>query len=414
MTRISFIAIGNELLKGRIVNTNAAEAALLLRQHGYDLNRMLVVGDEASAIAEAVTAELEQQQVVLLSGGLGPTRDDLTKKTLADLFGSRLQLHAPSLQHLKARFAQRKRMLTPRNQQQAYLPHNCEPIPNAKGTAPGMLFKKGKKMLFAMPGVPFELRYMLEHEVIPRIRQVYTPTFIEHRIVRLSHIPESHAADRMAEIEATFDPHLSLAYLPRNDGLWLELSVKVEKGRKDQVLTALNTATARIKAHFTDYVYAEGSDPLEVLVGRFLRQKSLTLAVAESLTGGKIAAKIVSVSGASHYFNGSVTAYQPAVKTSLLGVKAEDIAAHTVVSEPVARQMAEGVRKLLGADIGLATTGIAEAQAGEQTGAWLAYSDVRGSYAHWATLLYDRNVNIERAANYALILCWKKIQQHFE
>ncbi|RMG27802.1 MAG: competence/damage-inducible protein A, partial [Bacteroidetes bacterium] len=286
MTRISFIAIGNELLKGRIVNTNAAEAALLLRQHGYDLNRMLVVGDEASAIAEAVTAELEQQQVVLLSGGLGPTRDDLTKKTLADLFGSRLQLHAPSLQHLKARFAQRKRMLTPRNQQQAYLPHNCEPIPNAKGTAPGMLFKKGKKMLFAMPGVPFELRYMLEHEVIPRIRQVYTPTFIEHRIVRLSHIPESHAADRMAEIEATFDPHLSLAYLPRNDGLWLELSVKVEKGRKDQMLTALNTATARIKAHFTDYVYAEGSDPLEVLVGRFLRQKSLTLAVAESLTGG--------------------------------------------------------------------------------------------------------------------------------
>ncbi len=417
MIRISLITIGSELLKGSVVNTNASQAGRMLRQQGYSLSRVISISDSPQAIVQTLEAELAQHDIVLMSGGLGPTRDDLTKRTLASFFNTELVIHQPSLDRITRLFAQRNLSLTKSNRQQAYLPQGCEVLPNAKGTAPGLLFSQDKKRLFSMPGVPFEMLYMLRHEVIPRIIKIYPPGFAMQQVIRLNGIPESYAADRLMPIETNLPPAISLSYLPKRDGLWLELSALVTAKEKAVVDKQLQAIKKQIKELFRQEFYIEGDLPIESHIGTFLKQKKLTLAIAESITGGKIAAKVVAISGASTYFKGSITAYDTSVKIDLLGVSKAEIAAHTVVSEVVAKQMAEGVRQLLGADIGISSTGIAELnppQAGELARAWLGYADRFENSAQLLHLPNDRHVSIERAANYALINCWKKIQAHFE
>lgn len=411
MTKISFIAIGNELLKGRVVNTNLAEVGKLLRGHGFELTRSLVIADTPESIEQAVRQELSTHEVVLVSGGLGPTRDDVTKHTLARIFGMKLVEHAESMAHLQARFAKRGIAVTDRNRQQAWVPQGCEVLPNAKGTAPGMLFRQQGHVLISMPGVPFELLHMVEHEVVPRLKAAFPPHYVAQRVLRLTQIPESHAADRMEGIEDTLPEGLSIAYLPRLDGLWLEISAHTSMAQRSWADEQLQAVTSAVQNTFGELVYAGGDASLEALIGSELQRQKRTLAIAESLTGGKVAAKIVSISGSSHYFRGSVTAYHPSIKGELLGVKESDMAAHSVVSAPVAAQMAEGVRRVLNADIGLATTGLAEPEGDRMPCAWLGYADGQQTRTEQVSFLNDRNVNIERATNYALIFCWKNIQQ---
>lgn len=417
MTRISFIAIGNELLKGRIVNTNATNAALLLRAYGFHLSQVVTIPDTEEAIINTVEEQLRMHKVVLVSGGLGPTKDDVTKHTLAKFFDTELILHQPSLDRLTTRFSKRNLKVTPTNRLQAFVPAVCEVVTNAKGSAPGMLFRRNGHMLFSMPGVPYEMLYMLEHEVIPRMREAFSPGYVAHEIVRLYGIPESYAADRMKALEEQLPPELAIAYLPRNDGLWIELSVQVSETDQVSADEALQKAKKQVRSLFEEEFYGEGNLPIEASIGRFLKERDLKIAVAESITGGKIAAKIVSISGSSNYFRGSVTAYDTEIKTQFLGVTQAMLNTHSVVSEAVASQMAEGVRQLLNADIGLATTGIAELAdpaSKENTRVWMGYADKLGKTAKEYQLLNDRAVNIERAANYALIFCWKNLQAHFE
>jgi nicotinamide-nucleotide amidase len=411
---ISYISIGNELLKGRIVNTNAARMAEILRANGYTLVRTVVCADTGEAIEKAVTEELAAHDIVVMSGGLGPTVDDITKQTLARLFDMPLAEDAATLEHLKQLYARLGREMGARNAAQAMVPTGCEVITNWHGTAPGMLFRRGEKMLFSGPGVPVEVLKMLENGWIPKIKERWPTGTYRSAIVRLFDVPESEAADRLAPIEPTYPEGIDISYLPRIDGLWLEFSINgdytdAEAGEK------LAEVVAKVKAEFGYQVYAEGPDSIEALLGQRLRARGLTIAVAESLTGGNIAAKIVGISGASDYFKGSVTAYLPEIKRDVLGVSQDTIDTHGVVSEEVARQMAEGVRRLMGADIGLSTTGMAEVSnatvQGEMPRAWIGIATADGTKAKLRTYFYrERGVVIDRVAQAALLLALKEVE----
>ncbi|MEM6261586.1 MAG: CinA family nicotinamide mononucleotide deamidase-related protein [Bacteroidota bacterium] len=409
MIRISFVTIGSELLKGRIVNTNTTEVGKLLRKHGFDLSRNVTIPDTKEAILEAVESELANHEVVLMSGGLGPTKDDITKYTLGEYFGGEMVENERTLDHLKHIFEIRGRKLTDRNRLQALVPESCEVLFNAKGTAPGMLFRKDGHMLASMPGVPFELMYLMEHEMIPRMKEAFSGGIYLHEIIRITGIPESHAADRMEQVERKLPPKVSIAYLPRLDGIWLEMSMSSLREEEVRARQDLKAAADIIEVLFQDKAYARGEAPLPEIAVNRLKENKLTIAVAESLTGGLVASKLVSVSGASEVFKGSVTAYDTQVKIDHLKVPPQTVETHTVVSGEVAQAMAEGVRNLLGADIGLATTGRAEKEGDHRPEVYLGYADEHGSTARRADLFNDRNINRERAANYLLHLLLRKL-----
>lgn len=414
MAKISLITIGNELLKGRIVNTNATEIGSMLRQHGFALDRVLTVPDIPAAIQAAANAELALSDIVLMSGGLGPTKDDLTKHCLAELFGSKLVIHQPTMDFLEERYASRGRPLTETNKLQAHVPEVCEVIPNALGTAPGMLFQQGHKVLISMPGVPFELVHMVSHEVIPRLNNLFSKNYYTYRILRLGKLPESHAAEKMAEIEELLPSKIEVAYLPRHDGLWLELSLTERQAERAKAEHLLNKTFERVASHLAPWRYGEGEATIATLLGDALKHKGLTLAIAESLTGGMVASHVVDVSGSSAYFKGAVTAYDTAIKTSVLGVPSDLIQQDGVASEPVAASMAAKVRDLMKADIGIATTGLAEDDAGtgEKAHAWIGIADGDKHLAERVELFHSRNVNRTRAANYALMIALQQINLH--
>ena len=414
MIQISLITIGTELLKGRIVNTNATEAANILKKYGFSISRVLTIADTRNAILSAVEAEIEGSDAVILSGGLGPTKDDITKFTLAEWFGTELVWHAPTLSYLEQRYKNRPKALTELTRRQAMVPEGSQVLPNPKGTAPGMAFARQNKWVFSLPGVPYEMLYLLENEVVPVLQNHFQTAMLHSRIIRVANIPESAAAMRMETIEASLPNSLEISYLPRLDGLWLEFSVRTQEHQLSLAEEVLKAADEQIWTLFEDKAYVRGNQPLEKELADICKRKQLTLAVAESLTGGSIAAKIVSISGASTFFQGSVTAYTIPVKVKTLGVDPQLIEEHGVVSEAVANAMASGVRNLLQTDIGLSSTGFAEADGDRTAQAWLGYADDRESAATWVRLLQDRKVNIERAANHALRWGLKKVQERFE
>jgi len=416
MLNICLITIGSELLKGRIINTNAAKIGEMLRPQGFKLAKTVVIPDTPTAIREAVIAEMATHDVVLTSGGLGPTNDDMTKHVLAEIFDAKLILHAPTLTHISSIFNKRGRPLTPRNREQAYLPDSCEVIPNPRGTAPGMLFRERNKWLIAMPGVPFEMIFMMEQQVLPRLSETRKRGFFEYKILRLSHVPESHAADRMATIETSIPEVVQIAYLPRIDGLWLELFIEVEDYNshvsREQAQTLLEETSQIVYKLFEDKWYAWGDRPLSAILAEILSHKKLTLSVAESLTGGQIMSSIVAISGASNYFKGGITAYDVEIKKQVLGVSPYDIEQHTVVSQQVVCQMAQKIRSIMKADIGISTSGYAEYEGEILPQAWIGYSDGNKTCAEHVYLHGDRNVVIGRAVNHALIFCLRQIRDY--
>jgi nicotinamide-nucleotide amidase len=411
MPGISLITIGGELLRGRIVNTNTTAVGKLLRDNGFTLDRNVSIPDYPVIIRDVVEEEMAKSDIVLTSGGLGPTRDDLTKETLAELFDTHLKMHEPSLRSLEARFAARGRSLSERNRQQAMLPAACEAIPNPKGTAPGMLFRKEGKILISMPGVPFEMLNMMTETVIPLLKRELQEEVFLHHTLRLRKVPESKAALQVEAIQDQMAETIDIAYLPRHDGLWLELGVRTKPEGLSQAQSELKDAVALAAAAFGEQVYAEGERSVPEMLGEKLREQELTIALAESMTGGLLAAKVVSVSGSSTYFESSVTAYQVRQKIALLDIPASFFEKHDVVSAEVAEAMAAGVKKLFNTDIGLATTGLAEkdTETNRLPQVWLGFSDANGNSSRHVELYHDRNVNRERAANQALIFALEMI-----
>lgn len=409
--KICYIAIGSELLKGRIINTNLTKIGAFLREQGYDLNKALEIQDTKPAILQALHEELANHDLIIMSGGLGPTADDITKKTIAEFFGVEMYEHSPTVDRLRAMFEKRGRELTDRNRQQALVPTNCEVLTNKMGTAPGMLFRHEGKILISMPGVPFEMMYLLENEVLPILKKTFPTEYIQNHILRVWGIFESHLADKIAHIETQFPPEMNLSYLPRIDGIWLEFTIKGEESNKETLSKTLASFVAQIKTCISKYIYTEGKMPLEEEINHILRKQKRTLAIAESITGGAIVAKLVNISGASEYLKGSITAYYTEIKINVLGISADLIAEKGVASEEVAIAMAEGVRILLGADIGIATTGYSEApQKGEQPYVCYGYADKNGTDSWRENFFYTRELNIQRATERALIGLIQKVK----
>jgi nicotinamide-nucleotide amidase len=357
--RLELVTIGDELLLGFTVDTNAAYMARELAAIGVEIVRRATCGDEPEAIAEAVGDALERTGAVITTGGLGPTSDDRTKESIAALFGRGMRLDEDILQRLEQRWAERfKQPLPAPNRQQAMIPEGAEIITNRHGSAPGIWLEDDAGRWVAMlPGVPREMRGMLGDELIPRFRsRTDTASVVLSATLRTTGIAESLLAERLGEVARGVDG-MPLAYLPSPAGVDLRLTARGMS--PDAATRALDAGVAALREKTGRFAYATGAEDLAEVVLDLCRAKSLTIAVGESCTGGMLGERLTAIPGSSDVVVGGVIAYSNAIKTQLLGVDAGLIAEHGAVSEPVARAMAEGARVRLNASIGVGITGIA-------------------------------------------------------
>ncbi|MEL6194072.1 MAG: CinA family nicotinamide mononucleotide deamidase-related protein [Bacteroidota bacterium] len=413
MAEVGLISIGSELLSGRITNTNATFIGAQLKDAGFRLRREMAIPDTKEDILAALKHFTENFPIVLMTGGLGPTRDDITKNILAEFTGGKMVVHPPTLEKIKAIAAKFNFPLTDGNVGMAYVPDSCIPILNRVGAAPGMIFEQDDFTLISMPGVPAEMYSLMTEDILPYLKQKFQPSLILQKVIRTTGLAESKVEEDINHILEQFSAHLSIAFLPRIDGLWIELTARGRTEQREELEEELTLRQQQIEEVVKEGSYTTEDELLEKILGEALLEKGLTIGVAESLTGGKLAMKIVSISGASRYFTGSVTAYDTRIKEEVLEVPASVIEAHTVVSEEVASLMAEGVRKLLGTDIGLATTGYAEKQDDMSPHAWIGYADYQGSQARKVQMYQRRNTNIDKVVAMTMIECLKNIRLRF-
>lgn len=353
---IELVTIGTELLLGLTVDTNGAEIARALAQCGVRVTRRTSVADHPDEIQAAVADALKRTGAVLTSGGLGPTRDDVTKKVVADLFGAPLEFDERVWANLLERFARLQRKPAAANRSQAEIPRGATVLRNRWGTAPGLWLEGQPGLVIMLPGVPLEMRRLLEHEVVPRLAPRASGSVIRSLVVRTSGIPESSLAERIGEIESEIAP-LTLAYLPGLEGVDLRLSAWNLSA--DEADHRLRSAADLLYARAGDSVYGEGESDLAALLLDEARSRRLRLAIAESCTGGMLGARLTEIPGSSDVFLGGVIAYDNAVKVDLLGVPPALLEEHGAVSEAVAQIMAEQVARRFGAGAGVSVTGIA-------------------------------------------------------
>ena len=361
--KLEIVTIGTELLLGHTVDTNAAELGRALAAAGAEITRRTTVADRPEAIRSAVAEALERTGFVLTTGGLGPTRDDMTKTVVAELFGKRLVTDAKLLADIEARFRRMGRPMPAINRTQAEVPEGACVLPNPRGTAPGLWIEDARgRVAVLLPGVPREMRGLLVEEVLPRLARrdagggAGPPHVVLSRSVRTTGVSESALAERIGEIEAEIAP-LTLAYLPSTDGVDLRLTAwGLELGDAERRLAA---AAARLKERAGEHCYGEDGADLAAVVLDALRKQRRRLGVAESCTGGMVAERITNIPGSSDTFIGGVVAYADVIKTAALKVPLETIAAHGAVSEETVRAMAEGAQRLFSVDATIAVTGVA-------------------------------------------------------
>ena len=392
------ITIGDELLYGQTLDTNSQWIGQELNRVGIKIGRKTAIGDRQEDIVSALDEAQQRADIILLTGGLGPTKDDITKTTLADYFDSSITIHPQALSNLKALFAQRNYPLTALNEQQAALPEKCEMVPNAMGTAPGMWFEQDGKVFVSMPGVPYEMKAMMTDTVLPRLQETFALPVIFHQMIQTVGIGESWLAEKIADWENALPEHIRLAYLPSFGKVKLRLTATGDNllDLEESVAQQVQTLEPLIEK----YIFGYGDISFEEAIGRDLLSAGKTLALAESCTGGLVAHRITSVPGSSRYFRGGLIPYDNALKINPLGVKESTLRQHGAVSEATVREMAENVRRLLGADVGLATSGIAGPGGGtaeKPVGTiWIALADASTTVAKKLTLGNDRLVNVER------------------
>jgi nicotinamide-nucleotide amidase len=353
---VELITIGTELLLGFTVDTNGAEIARALAAVGVQVVRRTSVSDSADAIRDAVQGALGRTGAAITTGGLGPTRDDISKKVVADLFGAPLDFDEEVWQHLVQRFARLGRTPVVSNRSQAEVPRGATVLPNRWGTAPGLWLEGAPGLVILLPGVPGEMRRLVEHEVVPRLAARGSGRVVRSHLVRTTGIPESTLAERMGDIEREIAP-LTLAYLPGLEGV--DLRVSAWQLPPDEAERRLAAATALLRARGGDHVYGEGDADLAELVLEAARTRGAPIVTAESCTGGLVGVRLTEIPGSSDVYRGGVVCYADQLKISLLGVEPGLIAVHGAVSEPVALAMARGAAERLGARAAVSVTGIA-------------------------------------------------------
>lgn len=403
------ITIGDEILLGQILDTNAKYIASGLTGLGAEVVEMLSIPDKREEIYEAVDYAMQEADLIIVTGGLGPTKDDVTKKVLAEYFGSHLVVNEEVMGWLKDLLGARGIALNENNRSQAVLPDNCRILRNYKGTASGMWFERGWKSLISLPGVPFEMEHLMETYVLPDLKVKYPHLQLKYKMLKVYDIPESELAQRLDEWENTLPDGLKLAYLP-SPGL-----VKLRLTAKGEGVKHLSEYYEYLKAQLDGLNYAEGEDgALEKQFGKILREKGTTIATAESCTGGYIAHLITSVPGSSEYFKGSVVSYANEIKIKVLGVAAADIEREGAVSEAVVLQMAEGVKKLLGTDYAVSTSGVAGPDGGtpeKPVGTvWIGVATPDKTFARKFVFSFTRERNIAKASAKALELVLNEVK----
>lgn len=411
--KVSIIVIGDELLLGQVTDTNSGDIARAIAPAGWQVAQVATVADDSAAIRNAIEKALAATDVVLTTGGLGPTKDDITKATLIEVFGGELRFDAEVMENVKSIFARRGLDMNRLTESQAMVPTSCTPIRNALGTAPVMWFERNGKVLVAMPGVPFETRHAFNVEVFPRLLKRFgRDCGIEHRTLIVSGITESDLAEKLATFEDALPTGAHLAYLPNPGYIRLRLDVA---GNDDKTVQATADSGANeLKAILGNLLIAESDLTAEEILLDALRGRGLTVATAESCTGGNIAHRITMIPGASDFYPGSVVSYSNEVKMNLLGVDAAVLEAYGAVSEPVARQMADGARRALGADCAVATSGIAGPSGGSPEKpvgtVCMAFATPEGTDTVTFHFPGDRARVIDRASTTAMIELAKRIK----
>ncbi|NQZ78845.1 MAG: competence/damage-inducible protein A [Ekhidna sp.] len=397
------LSIGDEILYGQTLDTNSHWISGELDSLGIRVVRKLTIGDTREDILKSLLEAEELADIILITGGLGPTNDDLTKPCLVEYFNTELARNEEVLAHIQNLFDKRGREISEVNKQQADLPANCEAVPNPMGTAPGMLFQKNGKVIVSMPGVPYEMKNMMEETILPRLKKQFVKDGIFHRIIRTIGVPESVLAETIKDWEDSLPDYIKLAYLPTMGSVKLRLTTDNDsESRRAEVQNLIDQVLPSIEKH----VFGFDNEEIEEAIGRMLKEKNLTLSVVESCTGGYLSHRITSVPGSSQWFSGGFVPYSNAVKNEQLKVPSEILKEHGAVSEPVVLSLAENVRKELNTDVGVSVSGIAGPGGGSEEKpvgtVWIGYSDRNKTVAKKFQFIRNREINIKFSAIAAL------------
>ncbi|PWL37325.1 competence/damage-inducible protein A [Flagellimonas aquimarina] len=407
------ITIGDEILIGQIVDSNSAFISKELNKIGVSVYQITSVQDDRDHILAALKTAEDRSSVVIMTGGLGPTKDDITKHTLCHFFDDELIQNDVVLEYIEHLF--KKYISTPisdLNRKQALVPSKATVLHNAHGTAPGLWMKKGDTVFVSLPGVPFEMRNLIKNEVLPKIIQEYKRPHIFHKTIMTYGLGESAIAIKIEEWENNLPQFIKLAYLPNLGRVRLRLSAKGIS--KEEIIVAVEAEVKKLYPLIGDIIYGEEEDEsIEHQIAKQLTEKKMTLATAESFTGGKIAQQLTSIPGASSYFKGSVVSYATETKVNLLNVPKEMIEKHSVVSKEVAIAMAKNVRDLLGVDFSVATTGNAGPTKGDSNAevgtVFIAISTPQHTFAQEFTMGNHRERIVQKSVNKAFELLLKEI-----
>ena len=409
----TIITIGDEILIGQILDTNSRYISRSLNAHGIVVAERTSIGDNRTQIVETLDRALSQSDIVVITGGLGPTKDDITKHTLCDYFGSVLRYDEVEAEHIRSLLERRNIAFNDLNRGQAMVPECCTVLHNAHGTAPGMWFEREGKVVISLPGVPFEMQHLIDEEVMPRLQRHFDLREIVHRTMITFGIAESLLAERIASWEESLPDYLHLAYLPAANVVRLRLSAYEVEGAK--VREEIERQFELLHALIPDNIAGYEEASVEELVHNTLRQRGATLAVAESCTGGAIASKFTAQAGASAYFLCGVVSYSNESKCNVLGVQMSDIAQYGAVSEQVAVAMARGARVISGSDFAISTTGIAGPSGGSAEKpvgtVWIGVATPEKSFAVCRNCGTDRSQIISRATAYAIAMLYDELRK---
>jgi len=411
MNSVEIITIGDEILIGQTVDTNSAWMGNELNLIGIRINRITSVSDNKDEIISSLREALSRAEVVLITGGLGPTSDDITKETLAGYFGGKLVMDNEVLENIAERLRRRNLQMNENNRSQALVPDNCKVLRNITGTAPGMLFEKSGKIVVSMPGVPHEMKHIMKEHVLPMLAGRFPGGVIVHKNIMTYGVAEAMLAERLETFENELPAEIRLAYLPAYGVIKLRLTASGNDEKK--IRESITEQVAKLYKTIPDVIYGEDEVMLEEVIGKLLEDNNLTVSTAESCTGGKIASLITSVPGSSDWFRGSVVAYDNSIKTGVLGVSKETLRLYGAVSAETAGEMARGVRRLMGTDYAVAVTGIAGPTGGtteKPVGTvWLAIDSEKGLLTEKQIFADNRQINISRSSYGALNLLRKQI-----
>jgi len=381
--RVRALTIGDEILFGQVVDTNSAYLAKKLNEIGLDIIEIRSIQDQPKIIIETLEELVDKTDVLITTGGLGPTNDDLTKNSLCEFLETDLVLDKEILNELEVRFKKNNRTLNALHRDQALVPKNSIALPNPLGTAPGIWTEHKNCIIINLPGVPFEMKNLLKSQVIPLLKARFSLPFVIHRFLSVSNFPESDLAIALEDWENQLPENIHLAYLPENSKVKLVLTAKGRK--RDELIGTIDQEVKKVIPILKNHLDSTQTAAVELILGKVLKEKKLCISTAESCTGGYIAQLLTSVPGSSTYYKGSVVSYATEVKKNLLNVSEKTIEKHTVVSKEVAIEMAKGVRKKLNTDISLSTTGVAgpsKGEDGKEVGTvWIAIASAKKTFS---------------------------------